>query len=125
MAEGQIELWRKKENHNVEVEAVRLTEDNAEQMAAWCKGTIIEEIDPEHPEEMQPGINFQTPQGMRRASLHDYLIRFGNQFFTTSNRRFEEVYEPVNRPATPLGSAGDTRKRLGFADPFAPPGGSF
>lgn len=119
MAEGQIELWQKKDSPDIQVEAVRLNEDNAAEVAAWCNGTLIEEIDPEHPEETQPGINFQTPQGMQRASLHMYVIGFGsNQFFTTSNRRFEEVYEPVNRSSTPLESAGDTRKRLGFADPF-------
>ena len=118
MAEGQIELWQKKDDNTIQVEAVRLTEDNAAEIADWCNGSLIEEIDPEHPDETQPGINFNTPQGMKRASLHMYVVRFGNQFFTTSNRRFEEVYEPVNRPSTPLESAGDTRKHLGFADPF-------
>lgn len=120
-----MELWRKKDNPAVEVEAVRLTEDNAEEVAAWCRAEIVEEIDPEHPEEMQPGLNIWTPNGMKRASLHDYVIGFGNSFFTTSNRRFETNYEPVTREAPPLESAGDTRKRLGFADPFAPPGGNF
>lgn len=118
MAEGQIEFWEKKDMPTIQVEAVRLTEDNAEFVAAWCGGTLIKEIDPEHPEEMQPGINFDTPQGIQRASLHMYVIKYARNFFTTSNRRFEEVYRPVSRPSPPLESAGDTRKRLGFADPF-------
>lgn len=118
MAEGQIERWRKKDNHNIEVDAVRLNEANAQEVAAWCHGELVEEIDPEHPDEKQPGINLRTPNGMKRASLHAYVVSYGRQFFTASNRHFEEVYEPVNRPATPLESAGDTRKRLGFADPF-------
>lgn len=118
MAEGQIEFWQKKDMPETQVEAVRLNEDNAAEIATWCNGSLVEEIDPEHPDEMQPGINFNTPQGMKRASLHMYVIKFGTNFFTTSNRRFEEVYEPVSRPSTPLESAGDTRKSLGFADPF-------
>lgn len=121
MAEGQIEMWRKKEDHNVEVEAVRLTEANAEEISKWSRGELIEEIDPEHPEEMQPGINIPTPNGTKRASLHMYVVRYGNNFFIANNRHFETIYEPVNRPATPLESAGDTRKRLGFADPFGGP----
>lgn len=122
MAEGQIELWRKKDNHNIQVEAVRLTEENAAKIAAWSRAELVEEIDPEHPEEKQPGLNIQTPNGFKRASLHMYVVKFGNNFFTAHNRIFETKYEPVNRPAPPLESSGDTRKRLGFADPFAPPG---
>lgn len=116
------ELWRKKENHEITVLAVRLNEDNAAAVAHWCGGELIEEIDPEHTEEMQPGINVRTPLGMKRASLHMYVIKFGQQFFVKDNRPFEISYEPVNREAPPLESPGDTRKRLGFADPFAPPG---
>lgn len=122
MAEGQIETWQKKDNPGITVEAVRLNEDNVEEIAAWCKGDLVEEINPEHPEEMQYGINVSTPADVKRASLHMYVVGFGNQFFVSHNRVFEEKYEPVNREATPLESPGDTRKRLGFADPFAPPG---
>lgn len=118
MAEGQIEEWQKKDNHNVVVEAVRLNEDNAEAVAAWCRGDLVEEIDPEHADEMQPGINIWTAQGQKRASLHMYVVKYGTQFFVSHNRQFETVYEPVNREGTPLESAGDTRKRLGFSDPF-------
>lgn len=113
-----MEIWRKKDNHSIEVEAVRLNEDNAASVAAWCGGELIEEIDPEHPEEKQPGINIHTPSGVARASLHMYVVKYGTSFFAEHNRRFETVYEPKLRAAPPLESAGDTRKRLGFADPF-------
>lgn len=113
-----MELWHKRDNSAITVEAVRLNEDNAAAVAEWCKGTLIEEIDPEHPEEMQPGINLNTPNGMKRASLGMYVVKYGRQFFAQHNRPFETVYEPDNREAPPLESAGDTRKALGFADPF-------
>lgn len=118
MAEGQIERWRLKDNTNVIVDAVRLNEDNAAEVAAWSGAGLVEEIDPEHPEEMQPGLNVTTPQGVERASLHMYVVKFGKSFWAVNNRVFETKYEPINREATPLESAGDTRKRLGFADPF-------
>lgn len=117
MAEGQIEQWVKKQG-GVMVEAVRLNEDNVEAVAAWSKGDLVEEIDPEHPDEMQYGINLMTPDGMKRASLHMYVVRYGNQFFAAHNRRFEEMYMPVGREETPLESAGDARRQRGFADPF-------
>lgn len=118
MAEGQIEYWQRKDMPDIQVEAVRLTEDNAVEVAVWCGGTLVDEIDPEHPDEKQPGINLNTHMGVKRASLHMYVVKAGEGFFTTSNRRFESIFEPVARHSTPLESAGDTRKRLGFADPF-------
>lgn len=112
------EMWRKKDNDIVIVEAVRLTEDNIEAMAAWCRSDLVDEIDPEDPLETQKGINVYTIDGTKRASLGMYLVKWGSHFYVAHNRQFETVYEPVLRPSPPLESAGDARKALGFADPF-------
>ena len=117
-----IDDWCLKAHPNFKVQAARLTEDNASEVAEWCGGDLIEEIDPEHPEEMQPGINVRTQTGFARASLHMYVVKIGGSFYVAHNRVFENRYEPVKGEAPPLESIGDTRKRLGFADPFAPPG---
>lgn len=113
-----IETWRKRDNPAVTVEAVRLNEDVVEEVAQWCRAEVVEEIDPEHPEEKQFGLNIDTPHGIKRASLGMYVVKFGNHFFVSHNRPFEMKYEPVNREAPPLESAGDSRKARGFADPF-------
>lgn len=113
-----LEVWRKKRAHHILVDAIRLTEDNAEAVAAWCGGQLVEEIDPEHPDEMQPGINVPGSMGNTRASLGMYVVKYSNQFFTQHNRPFETHYEPVSRPAPPLESIGDSKKARGFADPF-------
>lgn len=112
------ETWRKRDAANITVEAVRLNEDNVEAVAEWCNGELVDEIDPEHPQEMQKGINVRTPSGIARASLHMYVAQFGRHFFVSHSRPFELVYEPVNRDAPPPESAGDARKQRGFADPF-------
>lgn len=118
MAEGQIELWIKKHN-GVLVKAVRLNEDNAEVVRQWCGGDLVEEIDPEHPDERQPGINVPTPLGHQRASLHMYVIQYGAGKFTVSHARpFEMVYQPLEREEDALESAGDARRQRGFSDPF-------
>lgn len=113
-----MEEWQKKGETHIRVEAVRLNEDNAEAVARWCGGELVEEIDPMHGDETQPGINVFTSKNVERASLHNYVVRIGRNFYVLSNRYFESLYEPVNRPSPPLESAGDTRRELGFADPF-------
>ena len=114
----QQELWQKRDNHAVTVEAVRLNEDIVDSVGEWCKAEVVEEIDPEHPQETQKALNVATPSGVQRASLGMYVAKFGRSFFVAHNRPFEMKYEPVSRPAPPLESAGDARKAAGFADPF-------
>lgn len=113
-----MEAWRRRDMHNITVEAVRLNEENVEKIGEWCGADVVDEIDPEHPEELQKGLNVQTPGGVSRASLGMYVAKFGRNFFVAHNRPFEMKYEPVNRPAPPPESAGDARKARGFADPF-------
>lgn len=113
-----MEQWRKRDAPTVIVEAVRLNEDNAAEVAAWAKAEVVEEIDPEHPDEMQPGLNISGPGPIKRASLGMYVVKFGKHFLTVHNRPFEMAYEPMTREAPPLESAGDARKARGFADPF-------
>ena len=113
----KIETWRRKDAPDIAVTAVRLNEENAALVADWCRGELIEEIDPEFPEEHQPGINVWTMNGVERASLHMYVVKYGNNFFVAHNRVFETKFEPANREAPPLESAGDTRKQFGFIDP--------
>lgn len=113
-----MEVWSKKGTPQITVEAVRLNEDNAASVAAWCGGELVEEIDPEHPEEKQPGINVETPNETKRASLHMYVIKFGKHFFVSHPRPFEMIYQPANRDSPPPESAADARFQRGFADPF-------
>lgn len=113
-----MERWRKKDSDTIEVEAIRLTEANAAEVAAWSGAELIEETDPEQPEEKQPGLNIRTPGGMKRASLHMYVVKFGKHFFAEHNRPFELAYKPVERDSPPPESAGDARFQRGFKDPF-------
>lgn len=113
-----METWQKRANPGVTVEAVRVNEANVAEVATWCGGDLVDEIDPEHPDESQKGINVSTPSGMQRASLHSYVVKYGSNFFVKHVRPFEQMYEPVNRPSPPPESAGDARRERGFADPF-------
>ena len=105
-----METWRKRDASNVVVEAIRLNEDNVVAAAQWCNGELIKEIDPVHPQEEQWGINVFTAQDVKRASLGMYVVKFGKHFFVSHNRKFEMVYEPVNRPAPAPQTAREARQ---------------
>lgn len=113
-----MQTWQKRDNPGITLEAVRLNEENVEEVATWCRGTLIDEIDPEHPEEKQYGINVETPSGTKRASLNMYVIKYGPNFFVEHIRVFEGMYKPSDRPAPPPESIGDAVKQRGFADPW-------
>lgn len=112
------EEWRRIDSPDVRVDAVRLTEDNVKDVARWCGGVLVEEIDPEYPDENRFGINVMTAAGFRRASFNMYVARYGNAYLVSHNRPFEEMYEPVHRAALPLESAGDARFQRGFKNPW-------
>lgn len=115
MSAGEIEPWEKRDS-GIRVEAVRLNEENAAAVAAWCGGDLVEEINAEYPDEKSPGINVPTDDGMKRASLGWYVVKFERHYFVVSVRVFELSYKPVSRPAPPPESIGDTRRRLGFGE---------
>jgi hypothetical protein len=110
-----METWVKRDNPAVQIEAIRLNEDNAAYIALWSKGELVKEIDPIDGEEM-PGINIETRDGTARASISMYVGKYAGGFFVMHTRPFEDMYKPLGRPAPPPESIGDTRIRLGFGD---------
>lgn len=113
-----METWFKKSNPDIRVQAVRVNEDNVIDVAKSINAELVEEIDPEHPEEKQWGLNVRTPSGVKRASLGMYVGKFASSAFISHVRPFEEKYAPLYRTAPPPESIGDSRKARGFADPF-------
>lgn len=112
----ETEVWVKK-GTSATVNAVRVTENNVEDIASWCRGELIEEIDPEHPDENRYGVNVRTAYGdTERLTLGMYIVSVGGKFYIFHNRVFETYYAPRDREAPPLESIGDSRKALGLGD---------
>lgn len=87
------ELWRKKP---VEVEANLLTKENAEAVALWCGGQLVEEINPENEDDRYVGINIPTLEGVMRASEGDYIIKgVQGEFYPCKPGIFTATYEKV------------------------------
>jgi len=56
-------------------EARRLTHNNAEEIAQWCGGRVVAELDALDITQSSPGINVPVGDGVDRASLGDLIIR--------------------------------------------------
>lgn len=77
------------------VEAAQVTEDNASEISNWANGAqIIEEKDAITGVPVE-GLNIKTPNGMMRASLGAFVIKYGSVFTVVSAQKFLSVYSPV------------------------------
>jgi hypothetical protein len=56
-------------------EAKTLTADNAEELAAWCRGKAVVEHDALDDNKTSPGVNVPVGDGVERASLGDIIIQ--------------------------------------------------
>lgn len=57
-----------------EVEAVQLTTDNVDEVAAWCEGLAVQEQD-SLSGEIYVGVNVPTIMGNLRASEFDWVVK--------------------------------------------------
>jgi hypothetical protein len=77
----------------VVIEAVRLSEDNLEQVEKWCKGSIKGIKLPRY----QQVIDIQTLEGEMRATIGDWIIRgIKGEFYPCKNEIFMDCYEEVS-----------------------------
>lgn len=78
----------------VEVQAIQLTPSNAEEVASWCGGSVVEEIDPINPDKRYVGVNIPTLEGVMRASEDDYVIKgVKGEFYPCKPDVFAATYE--------------------------------
>lgn len=75
-----------------EVEAVRVTHENFEEVRAWCDG---EEHGSEHGRYFQIDIKTQVSQRARRAHIGDWVLRSGTGFRVYTNNAFRDFFIPV------------------------------
>lgn len=86
------EVWRKQP---VEIEANELTKENAEAVAIWCGGRLIDEFDAITGDKYV-GINIPTLEGVMRASEGDYVIKgVQGEFYPCKPSIFLATYEKI------------------------------
>lgn len=75
----------------VEVEAHKLTQDNAGILADWCKGLLIKRGD-----NFEPSIQIMTLEGVMTARKGDYIIKgVAGEFYPCAPDIFNKTYEIV------------------------------
>lgn len=80
-----------------EIEARQLTKADADDIAQWCGGLLVTEIDPLDPAKVFVGINVPTQLGVQRASQGDWVVKLkGGNFTTFDPQGFHDTYEPVD-----------------------------
>jgi hypothetical protein len=78
------------------IEAVQLTKQNVEEVAAWCAGKEVTEIDALEHTITYVGLNVITWDGMARASEGDYILKDAlGDFHIRKPHAFTTTYEPI------------------------------
>lgn len=86
-------LYRSKQ---VVIEAQQLSKDNVDELAQWCDGRVISEIDAQDENIRFVGINIQTLEGVMRASEGDWIIKGTvGEFYPCKPGVFQNKYEPA------------------------------
>ena len=76
----------------VEVEAYKLTEDNAGIVSDWCKGLLVKRAD-----NFEPMIQIMTLEGVMTARQGDYIIKgVAGEFYPCAPGIFEKTYEVIS-----------------------------
>jgi hypothetical protein len=76
----------------VEVEAYKLTQDNAKMLSDWCNGRLVE-----HSDNFETYIQILTLEGIMTARNGDYIIKgVHGEFYPCHPEVFDKSYEVIN-----------------------------
>lgn len=76
-----------------EVEAEQLTSDNVAEVAYWCNGHTVEEIDALDDSKTFAALNVFTLNGPKRAQEGDYIVKFpAGNFLVVPSHKFLAKY---------------------------------
>lgn len=98
------------------VEALQVNEETVDVISNWASARIIEETDPISGEKLE-ALNVPTPDGTKRASRGNYVVKMNGRFFVAPGQQFERMYQPVQEPKSVIDrfqKLDSTRTKLGF-----------
>lgn len=76
----------------VEVEAYKLTQDNAAMLSDWCKGLLIKRAD-----NFEASIQIMTLEGVMTARCGDYIIKgVAGEFYPVAPAIFDATYDVID-----------------------------
>ncbi|MGV0627176.1 hypothetical protein [Mycolicibacter minnesotensis] len=82
----------------VEIEAMRLRQDNAVEVANWCGGRAFYDAKASDRTDVYVAVDIPTLEGTMRAAVGDYVIRgVKGEFYPCKPDIFAATYEAVTR----------------------------
>ncbi len=77
-----------------EVEAAEVLPATVNEIAVWCKGVEVVEIDPFNPALRYVGVNVPTAEGNKRASQYTFVVKdYAGDFFVLEDWKFHARYQ--------------------------------
>lgn len=85
------------------VDAVRVTPENMEEVAGWCKGTLVQEVvDGTLKQYIKVDVRNPQTENQTRARVGDWVLIAGNSGFKVyTNKAFEMTFVAVPVPTAP------------------------
>lgn len=80
-----MQMFQRKDNHEVVVEAVKLDESNLTEAADWANGSVVD----------AESIEVTTSRGLERAVVGQYVSLYDTIFSVVPGDIFERIFEPV------------------------------
>lgn len=78
-----------------EIDAVKVTKENYENVAEWCGGRTVYDPKSSDPTDVYLAVDVPTLSGVRRADIGEYVVREGNRFYPLSAEYFERKYRAI------------------------------
>ncbi len=89
-------MQRYKDLGSEEVEAAEVMPSTVKDITAWCKGVEVVEIDPFNSTNTFVGINVPTPEGNKRASQYNFVVKdYAGDFSVLEDWKFHARFQRV------------------------------
>ena len=76
------------------IQAMEVSPQLVKVISVWCGGLEVEEIHPFDNQTRYPAINVPTPEGVKRASIGDHVIKRSDKTFdVVKPNEFQHTYQ--------------------------------
>lgn len=87
------------------VAAVRVTEENIDRVARWCKGEVTKNSS--GAKYIKVEVSRPLNERQTQAFVGDWVLSAGNGYKVYTNKAFEQSFDPANRVPNPEAMTGE------------------
>lgn len=78
-----------------DIEAIRVTEDNINEVAAWCDGRVLKDEGKKESPFIKVRVHHPLTQRQTKAFVGDWVLYAGKGYKVYTNTAFERSFDPV------------------------------